>query len=686
MSRKVENGNIVGRTVRRRIRFLSFILPVLLVIPAARAFHLQVLSRDALSARAARQSNLVVRVPSKRGAILDRNGHSLAVSVPVPSVFAIREQVEDRVLTAKVLSKVLKLDRRTLADRLGVGSGFVWLKRRIAPEEAEKVAELDLKGVGIQSEPRRYYPNKGLAAPVLGFVGVDRGLEGLEYSLEEHLRGGEGERMLVKDALGTSIVPGDQWAMEPSAGSTVQLTIDRTLQHFAEQSLETGARKAGAAGGALIIMETATGRILAMASYPGFNPNNFQNYSSFEYRNRPVNFEYEPGSTFKIVTISGALQEGVYDDKEIIFCQNGKFRVADAVINDSVPHGWLTLRGILRKSSNIGASRVGLAMGSSRLEKYVRDFGFGTRNSLLLPGVRSGSVRAASGWTLVDIANISFGQGLGVTPLQMVNAFNAVASGGILLKPYIISRLSSASGATILENHPTVLRRVLREDIARKMTSMLVSVTSSGGSGVRAAIPGYLVAGKTGTAQKFSREEGAYSRSDFVASFAGFAPADNPVITAIVVLDRPKENIYGGVVAAPVWAEVVSKSLKYLGVEPGLPGDRKDPGLESKPETVIAKITGEAKMPPERTVMPDLTGMTLREALASLSGFETSVDVSGSGVVVSQKPPVGGPVGDSVQVRLQPRVKALNSGLKPPGRLASVPVVREMSTLSGRAL
>lgn len=686
MNRKTENGSSSIRTMQRRMRFLSIFLPMLLIVPAARAFQLQVLSRDMLRARAARQSNLQIRVPSIRGVILDRSDHPLAVSVPVPSVFAIREQVKDRAQTAKALAKVLNADRRSLEERLGTGSGFVWLKRRIAPEEAKSVSDMDLKGIGIQSEPRRYYPNKSLAASVLGFVGVDRGLEGLEYSLEEQLKGGEGERMLVKDALGVSIVPGDQWAMEPSAGATVQLTLDRTIQHFAEQSLEAGARKAGASGGALVIMEAATGRILAMASYPGFNPNNFQDYSSTEYRNRSVNFEYEPGSTFKIVTISGALQDGVYDDKAIIFCGNGKFRVADVVINDSVPHGWLTLRGILRKSSNIGASRVGLALGSSRLEKYVRDFGFGTRNSLLLPGVRSGSVRASSRWTQVDIANISFGQGLGVTPLQMVNAFNVVATGGLLRKPYIVSRLTSSSGVVILENRPTVVRRVLSEEIARKMTSMLVSVTTSGGSGVRAAIPGYQVAGKTGTAQKFSREEGAYSRSDFVASFAGFAPADNPAITAIVVMDKPTEDIYGGVVAAPVWAEVVSKSLKYLGIEPGLPGMKDDPGLVREPKTVVASDKSERKQQPEGAVMPDLSGMTLREALDSLSGFETSIDIRGSGVVVIQAPPAGSPVGDRIKVGLQPRVKDINRTLKPSGRIAMAPGKGKNSSFPGRVL
>ncbi|MFV1956969.1 MAG: penicillin-binding protein [bacterium] len=666
MKRKVEKGCLERRIVQGRIRFLSVVLPALLIIPAAKAFQLQVLTRDMLRDRAARQSRLVVKIQPRRGAILDRNGNSLAISVPVSSVYAFREQVEDKRQVAKVLARALNTDRKVLTERLESGKGFVWLKRKIAPEEARVVAEMDISGVGLQEESRRYYPNKGLAAPVLGFVGMDRGLEGLEYSLEEQLKGSAGERLLAKDGLGSSYVPGGEWAVEPSTGSTVKLTLDRTIQHFAEQALEAGAEAVEAAGGAMIVMESSTGRILAMASYPGFNPNNFLDYGSFEYKNRAVNFEYEPGSTFKIVTIAAALQDEVYDDKDIIYSGNGQFRVADVVINDPVPHGWLTLRGILRKSSNIGASRVGLQVGSERLEKYITDFGFGERMDILLPGVRSGTVRAASGWTQVDTAAIAFGQGVGVTPLQMVNAVNALATGGLLLKPYLVEKLTSSSGTVILQNRPQVLRRVISEQTARKMAGMLVSVTGQGGSGFRAAIPGYRVAGKTGTAQKFSKEEGSYSNTDFVASFAGFAPAQDPVLTAIVVIDEPARNIYGGVIAAPVWAEVVSKSLKYLGVEPEKNQDNDHPYQERNKREPVVAGNGQSLKPVGEQVMPDLAGLTLREALIKLVGFEHRIKVKGSGVVVGQNPAAGKPAGKFISVTLQPRVKdwrvALSSG------------------------
>lgn len=657
MSRKAEKECQLSRKVQGRIRFLSVILPALLIIPAVKAFQLQVLTRDMLRDRATRQSQMVVRVQPRRGAILDRNGNSLAVSVPVSSVYAFREQVENKRQAARVLARALRTDRKLLTRRLESGKGFVWLKRKIAPEEAKIVAELDLTGIGIQEESRRYYPNKSLAAPVLGFVGVDRGLEGVEYSLEEQLKGGAGERLLARDGLGSSYVPDGKWAVKPSTGSTVKLTIDRTIQHFAEQALKAGAGAVKAVGGAIIVMESTTGRVLAMASYPGFNPNNFLDYGSYEYKNRGVNFEYEPGSTFKVVTIAAALQDEVYDDKDIIYCGNGKLQVADAVINDQIPHGWLTLRGILRKSSNIGASRVGLQVGSERLEKYIKDFGFGDRMDILLPGVRKGTVRAASGWTQVDTANIAFGQGLGVTPLQMVNAVNTLATGGLLLKPYLVDKLTSSTGSVILQNRPQVLRRVITETTAKKMSEMLVSVTGQGGSGFRAAIPGYRVAGKTGTAQKFSKEEGSYSNTDFVASFAGFAPAHDPVLTAIVVIDEPARDIYGGVIAAPVWAEVISKSLKYLGVEPDRYQEIDQTDQERIRSGLSVADSRQGGKPSGDRVMPDLAGLTLREALIELAGFEKNIRISGSGVVVSQNPTAGTPVLKTITITLQPKVK-----------------------------
>lgn len=655
MRRDHGNGSRWDGIIRTRIRFLSFVLPLLLALPVAKAFYLQVYQRDALALWASRQSQVVEKVAPRRGAIIDRNAQPLAISVPVPSIYAVREDVQDKGSAAKRLSKTLELNRENLQERLARGSGFVWLKRRVEPEVADKVRNMEIPGVGIRTESRRYYPNLDLAGSVLGFVGTDGGLEGLENSLEEHLRGGDGVRILNKDARGKSLTSSVPWEKLPATGATVQLTLDRNIQFFVEQSLREGSIKAGAKAGVAVILESATGRILAMASYPGFNPNDFSSYNQALYRNRSISSVYEPGSTFKVVTVAAALEEKVYDELDILFCNNGKFQVADVVINDHVPHGWLTLMGIIRKSSNIGASKIGLELGTERLGRYVKAFGFGQKTGVLLAGEGKGILRSDKAWTQVDLANISFGQGLGVTPIQMVNAVNAIATGGELLQPYVVDQITAPTGELVLRNRPGIVRRIITPETARKVSLMMETVTEAGGSGTRAAIEGYRVAGKTGTAQKYDREAGAYSQDAFMASFVGFTPSRNPALTAIVIVDEPDRNIYGGTVAAPIWADMVSKALKYLNISPEV-------GIDESPDSV--KATGrwagvardpETTDPAGGAAMPDLKGLTLREALARLGASGAKVQVTGTGIVVSQEPGPGIDIGTAVSLKLVPR-------------------------------
>jgi cell division protein FtsI (penicillin-binding protein 3) len=429
--------------------------------------------------------------------------------------------------------------------------------------------------------------------------------------------------------------------------------LDRNIQFFTEQSLREGSALVGAITGTAIILETGTGKILAMASYPGFNPNDFSRYRQRSYRNRGLTSIYEPGSTFKVVTVAAALEDKVFDEMDILFCNNGKFPVADVVINDHVPHGWLTLMGIISKSSNIGASKVGLELGRERLGGYVKAFGFGQKTGVLLPGETKGILRSEDDWTQVDLANISFGQGLGVTPLQMVGAVNALATGGELMRPYLVSRITSSSGDLILQNRPGIIRRVVSEETARKVTRMMETVIQPGGSGTKAAIKGFRVAGKTGTAQKFNLKQGSYSNEAFIASFVGFAPSRNPAITAIVIVDEPKKNAYGGVVAAPIWADMVSKTLKYLNIpamgQDVVPGE----GQDIEERWARAAVPSQPK---DLTVMPDLKGLTLREALTRLGSSRARVKVSGSGIVVAQDPGAGKRIGSAVSLKLLPRV------------------------------
>jgi cell division protein FtsI (penicillin-binding protein 3) len=651
MTRNLPNGSRWNGTVRRRIRFLAVLLPFLLLLPAARAFHLQIYEREDLSRKADRQSRIVEKVNPRRGAIVDRNGQPLAISVPVPSIYARREMVLDKRSATKKLSRILDMDARTLYSRLSKGSGFVWLKRMVEPSVAQRVVTMEVEGIGLRTESRRYYPNTDLAGSVLGFVGTDMGLEGLENSLEEHLRGGDGTRILNLDAWGKKMSAASPDERPPEVGSTVQLTLDRNIQFFVEQSLREGSIRVGAKGGAAIILESLTGRILAMASYPGFNPNNFRDFRQSTYRNKAVNFVYEPGSTFKVITIAAALEEGIFDEMDILFCNNGRFKMADVVINDHVPHGWLTLMGIIRKSSNIGASKVGLKLGRDNLGKYVRAFGFGRKTGILLPGEGMGILRDDGVWTQVDLANISFGQGLGVTPIQMVNAVNAVATGGELLRPYLVERITAPSGEVVLQTRPGVHGRVVSKDTARKVMRMMEAVTEPGGSGLNAAITGYRVAGKTGTAQKFELKKKTYSSEKFIASFTGFAPSRDPAITAIVMVDEPKESIYGGAVAAPIWRDMVGKTLKYLNVTPFKPEE--SPNAD-EPDVKVVKLRQPVENDNQET-MPDLRGLTLREALGRIGDVNVPVRVKGTGVVVHQVPAPGSGFGGPVSLNLMPR-------------------------------
>ncbi|UCF30109.1 MAG: transpeptidase family protein [bacterium] len=638
-----------------RLRLLGVVLPALLLLPLGRAFYLQVLDRAELKELAVRQNRMVVKVQPRRGPIVDRNGQPLAISVPVPSVYAVREEIQEKGKTALLLSQALGMKKGVLLNKLGNGNGFVWLKRRVAPEEAEKVADLDLPGVGVQEESRRYYPNLELAASVLGFVGVDKGLEGIECSLEDQLKGGSSTRVLKRDAKGWAYTPLDFWDSSPTVGATVQLTLDRSIQFFAEQALNAAGQKLGAKSGSAIVMETETGRILAIASYPPFNPNEFSRYRQENFRNQASSFIFEPGSTFKVITIASALEEGIFDEKDIFFCGNGSYRVADATINDNLPYGWLTLKGILQKSSNIGATKVGLELGRERFEEYARRFGLGEKTGILLPGEGRGMLRKASSWTQVDTAAASFGQGIGVTALQMVNAVNAIANGGLLMRPYLVEKIVSSSGEIIQMRRPQEIRRAISPETAVKITRMMESVVGPEGSGYRARVPGYETAGKTGTAQKFSSKQNGYSESSFVASFVGFAPSRSPVLTVLVVIDEPKENTYGGVVAAPVWAEIVGKTLNYLQIEPGA----SEPG---RPDAPLPKGTRVAGRPDVKNAgapmsMPDLKGLTLREALGVLADMECGVKIEGTGVVVRQSPEPGEGVAPVVRIGLMPRIR-----------------------------
>ncbi len=667
MRRISRNEHTWDQALSARVRLLAVLFPLLFVLPAGKAFYHQTIGREGHLALVRNQSTVMVKVPARRGSICDRTGRELAVTLTAPSVFACFDTAVDREHLAHALAPVLEEDPADLLRAMESGRRFTWLKRQVAPEQAEAARRVNPLVVGWEEDSRRFYPNAGLAAAVLGFAGKDGGLEGIERGLQDHLGGRDGLRAYMRDGLKRRrnlYATGEGFTREPLSGSAVTLTLDASVQYFAEQALAASCERSRAKGGAAVVLDARSGAVLAMASWPSFDPNGFSLADPESFRNRAIHFAFEPGSTLKVFTLGAALEEKAWDERTPVFCDNGRMKLADRVIRDDESHGWLSLSAVLARSSNIGASKIGLALGSEKLDARLRLFGFGSRVDLMLPGEEDGTLRPAPRWTVVDTACISFGQSLAVTPLQMAAAYNALANGGLFVKPYLVESIVSPAGKPVYTQASRTLHRALSRETNDRLVSLMRAVTAEGGTGMEADISGYRVAGKTGTAQKFDVALGRYDKKRFVASFAGFAPAERPVVTAVVVVDEPQGTIYhGGQVAAPPWREMVEKTLKHLGVAPdptvvppGTPGPRGPELVRAAPALRLARHT---VSPPAGGIpaMPDLAGMTLREALRVLSPWGCEVQAEGAGMVVAQEPPPGDAVPATVLLTLEPKVK-----------------------------
>ncbi|HUJ73961.1 MAG TPA: penicillin-binding protein 2, partial [bacterium] len=451
---------------------------------------------------------------------------------------------------------------------------FVWIKRRVTPLEAQQVAALDLPGIAFTPEYLRVYPNLDLASALLGFTGVDtQGLEGSEYAFDSYLKGAEGIKVIDKDALGRTLLYSDEDT--PTGGGSVRLTLNPEIQFIAEQALERAVQGTRADVGVAIVMRSRTGELLAVAQAPAFNPNAYGDYDKGLFFDRAITDGYEPGSVFKIVTASVALEEKIVTPQTMIYCEQGQFKNYDSVIHDVEPQGWLNLAGILRVSSNIGAAKVGLLVPASVFHEYLLRFGFGQRVGIFvapdgrrLAGEADGYVLPADKWTPVDHAAIAFGHGVLVSPLQMITAANTIATGGLLLHPYLVQEIRDARGRVVERDQPKVMRRVISPATAALVRDYMEGVVGDGGTGTRAAVPGYLVAGKTGTTERYDLLARGYSKTRDIASFVGFVPADKPELTVLVLVQDPKVSRYGGQAAAPVFREIVQRSLPLLGVWP----------------------------------------------------------------------------------------------------------------------
>jgi cell division protein FtsI (penicillin-binding protein 3) len=571
------------KKIRFRIIIIGSIFSVFFTIIGAKAVYLQIFCGPWLSQKAANQYEASFKSSEKRGTIYDTNLKEMAVSVDVTSIAAHPRQINDARAMAKSLAGILKIDSKELIKKLSSDKKFVWIKRRVTPKETEAVRNLKITGIDFIPEYNRFYPNKMLSAQTLGFTNIDdHGIEGIEFYYDAHLRGSTSKFTVLKDALGRGF-DAEKRRVSKFRGNNLILTIDSTIQYIAEKALEEAVTEFSAKSGMAIIMAPKTGAILAMAHFPFFNPNAFNGFDKKLWRNRIITDHFEPGSTMKIFSAAAAIESGNAFPNSIFFCENGAYKIGQEVVHDTRPYGWLSLQQIIKHSSNIGAVKVSEITGPESLYKTLRDFGFGSKTGIDCPGETSGSLSPFNQWAKIDAGTISFGQGISVSALQLASAASAIANEGLLMKPYIVQAITDQNGRLLKSFEPRIARRVVSEKTARTLVRIMQTVITKGGTGVKAAIEGYSVCGKTGTAQKID-EKGEYSDGKFISSFVGFAPAEKSEVAILVVIDEPQDQHYGSIVAAPVFKKIAQKILSYMNIPP-----------KSKTNRLIVSLGNEAR-------------------------------------------------------------------------------------------
>src|SRR5262245_52044627 len=551
-------------SLEQRIYVLIAIMALWGVVIAGRLYFLHVVHSADYRQRAERQHQRTLEVSPRRGIMYDRNGNELAVSIKVDSLFAVPDDIADVPKTAKLLSTLTGIPKNDLIEKLHSQRSFVWLKRKLNASEAAAVRRANVPGLYFQKEDMRYYPKRELASHVLGYVDIDeKGLGGLEYRYNGSIRGDSGRILFMTDARGRRFNSVEQ-PVEP--GANLVTTIDENIQYIVEKELKEAVEKMRPKGASAIVMDPKTGQILAMANYPTFNPNEYVKYGAEAWINRAVSHTYEPGSTFKIVTTASALEEGLTEPNELIDCQMGSINVFGRIVHDHKKFGLLTVTQIIEKSSDVGAIKLALRVGNERFADYISRLGFGNSTNVDLPGEERGLAKPASRWTKSSIGSIAMGQEVGVTPLQIVRMVSAVANGGILYRPYVVKRVQHPQNGVLSETEPRG-ERAISSDTAAKLRDMLEVVVTDG-TATSGKLEGYTAAGKTGTAQKID-ETGRYSRTAHVASFAGFAPVSNPVISIIVMVDEPVYGQHHGGQVAPGFKAVAEQVWRYLSLAPG---------------------------------------------------------------------------------------------------------------------
>jgi cell division protein FtsI/penicillin-binding protein 2 len=623
---------------RRNFLLLTLFLGAWTTLVVARLIQLQVVEHEDFLRQARRQQEQTVEISPVRGVIYDRNHRPLAMSVEVESVFAVPVEIPDAKSTARLLGKVLHLDPNELSKKLDGDRSFTWVKRKVSALEAARVRQLNLKGVHFQKEPERFYPKRELAAHVLGHVGVDdQGLAGIELTFDKSIRGEPGQMLIEHDARRRLF---GRTGRPPAAGNDVVLTLDEDIQYIAEQELDSAVAESHARAGSVVVEDPHTGEILALANWPTFNPNTYGDVDPNVIRNFAVSGIYEPGSTFKIITMASAFDEGDATPDEQVDCQHGVINVAGHTIHDWKAFGTLTVEQAFEFSSDVCAIKLAMRVGNDALYRYIRGFGFGTPTGIELPGETRGMTKPPDRWWKASIGAIAMGQEIGVTPLQMVAAAAIVANDGLWVRPHIVRQSVPLSDAQ-------AIRRVISPQTAARMQRLMERVVEAG-TGTKAKPKGYSAAGKTGTAQKLDPLTHTYSAHDFIASFVGFAPAESPQFAMIVVLDSPRGEYHGGTVAAPVFRRIAEQVLAYRDVPAtdaaplplSLASYKKDAHPAREPVEMEESATQFVDGAPG-LVVPNFVGQDVRSVTEKALASRLPIEIGGNGIAFEQEPAAG---------------------------------------------
>ncbi len=633
--------------IRIRIYIVSAGFFLIMCVIFLRTYQLQIIEGERLSALAKKGYTGRLTLTTRRGTIFDRSGRELALSIEVGSIYACPEKINDKLRAANLVSEALSVDRGEILRRLRSPRPFVWIKRKVTPEEIRSVRELDIEGVEITKENRRYYPSMETCAHVVGFASQDnKGLEGIELKYDTYLKGRKASFKKIRDALGRSVFFG-RAEKERQGPFDLVLTLDKEISYKAQKMLRKAVKNTGSKSGVCIVTKPRTGEILAMSVVPEFNPNIFWRFEPYQWRNRAVTDCFEPGSTLKAFLLASALEEEAVDPETVIDCEDGRYEVGDFVIHDSRAFGKLKARNIIKYSSNIGAIKIGQRLGAERFHQYMKKFGFGEVSGVDFPGERKGTLRSVESLSRIGKNTLYFGHGISVSLLQLAMAFGAVANDGFLMRPYLVKSILDKSGRCIREFNPQVRNRVISAETAKTARRILEGVVKKGGTATRAAIEGYLVAGKTGTAQKVDPVRKTYSKEKFVAIFGGFVPSDSPEVVILVALDEPKGKPYGGVVAAPVFREVGGWVLNHMNIRPSV--ELESP-LPPEPKRKIKPVSID---PISEDAVPDFRGLSIREVLRRAEGLGVGISIQGTGLAAEQSPEPGTELEKDIKLKVK---------------------------------